>query len=170
MTGNRNDGKIPKGSQSLWQPECSTRYLLPPKELGGRVSQDLGVIFHLSIQQDTSGDIVACAYTPSTWKSKTGLVRWHWLLFQRSWVQIPATIWWLATIRNEIWHPFLECLKSATVYLHINKKQNKKQTNKQTTKKESLRQEDWHKVTGRLTQGSLELAYIVRCYLKNKKH
>jgi hypothetical protein len=41
------------------------------------------------------------------------------LLFQRSGVQIPATTWWLTTIRNEVWLPFLECLKTATVYLHI---------------------------------------------------
>jgi hypothetical protein len=41
------------------------------------------------------------------------------LLFRRSEVQIPATTWWLTTIRNEIWLPLLECLKIATVYLHI---------------------------------------------------
>jgi hypothetical protein len=41
------------------------------------------------------------------------------LLFRRSWVHIPATTWWLTTIRNEIWLPLLECLKTATVYLHI---------------------------------------------------
>jgi hypothetical protein len=37
----------------------------------------------------------------------------------RSWVQIPATTWWLTTICNEIWRPLLVCLKSATVYLWI---------------------------------------------------
>jgi hypothetical protein len=42
-----------------------------------------------------------------------------WLFFRRSRVQIPATTWWLTTIRNEIWHPLLVCLKTATVYLHI---------------------------------------------------
>jgi hypothetical protein len=41
------------------------------------------------------------------------------LLFWRSRVQIPATTWWLTTIPNEIWCPLLECLKTATVYLHI---------------------------------------------------
>jgi hypothetical protein len=41
------------------------------------------------------------------------------LLFRRSKVQIPATTWWLTTTRNEIWCPLLECLKTATVYLHI---------------------------------------------------
>jgi hypothetical protein len=41
------------------------------------------------------------------------------LLFRRSGVQIPATTWWLTTICNEIWLPLLECLKTATVYLHI---------------------------------------------------
>ena len=48
------------------------------------------------------------------------------LLFRRSSsnpskkrVQIPATTWWLTTIRNKIWLPLLECLKTATVYLHI---------------------------------------------------
>jgi hypothetical protein len=50
-----------------------------------------------------------------------GLERWlsgyeHWLLFQRSWFQILATTWWLTTIRNEIWCPLLECLKTATVF------------------------------------------------------
>jgi hypothetical protein len=29
------------------------------------------------------------------------------LLFRRSGVQIPATTWWLTTIRNEIWLPLL---------------------------------------------------------------
>jgi hypothetical protein len=51
-----------------------------------------------------------------------GLERWlsgHWLLFQRSWVQIPATTWWLTTTRNEIWSPLLVYLKTATVCLHI---------------------------------------------------
>jgi hypothetical protein len=28
-------------------------------------------------------------------------------------------IWWLTTILNKIWRPLLECLKIATVYLHI---------------------------------------------------
>jgi hypothetical protein len=42
-----------------------------------------------------------------------------WLFFQRSGVQIPATTWWLTTIRNKIWRPLLVCLKTATVYLHI---------------------------------------------------
>jgi len=41
----------------------------------------------------------------------------HCLLFQRSWVQFPANMWWLATIYNEIWCPFLVCLRTATVYL-----------------------------------------------------
>jgi hypothetical protein len=41
------------------------------------------------------------------------------LLFRRSGVQIPATTWWLTTTHNEIWLPFLECRKTATVYLHI---------------------------------------------------
>jgi hypothetical protein len=49
-----------------------------------------------------------------------------WLLFQRSGVQIPATTWWLTTICNKIWLPLLECLKTATVYLHIINKSLKK--------------------------------------------
>ena len=36
-----------------------------------------------------------------------------------SWVQIPATTWWLSTICHELWLPLLECLKTTTVYLHI---------------------------------------------------
>jgi hypothetical protein len=67
---------------------------------------------------------------PSTWK-KVFLRKWGWgwwdgsvgkstrLLFRRSRVQIPATTWWLTTICNKIWLPLLECLKTATVYLHI---------------------------------------------------
>jgi hypothetical protein len=39
-----------------------------------------------------------------------------WLFFQRSWVQFPATTWWLTTICNGIWCPLLVCLKIATVY------------------------------------------------------
>ena len=50
-----------------------------------------------------------------------------WLLFQRSWVPIPATTWWLTTICNEIWRPLLVCLKTATVYLHIINKSKKNQ-------------------------------------------
>jgi hypothetical protein len=42
-------------------------------------------------------------------------VRAHWLLFWRSWVQIPATTLGLTTICNEIWCPLLVCLKTATV-------------------------------------------------------
>jgi hypothetical protein len=41
------------------------------------------------------------------------------LLFWRSWVQIPATTWWLTTTHNEIWHPLLVRLKTTTVYLCI---------------------------------------------------
>jgi hypothetical protein len=41
------------------------------------------------------------------------------LLFRRFRVQIPATTWWLTTIHNKIWLPLLDCLKTATVYLHI---------------------------------------------------
>jgi hypothetical protein len=41
------------------------------------------------------------------------------LFFRRSRVQIPATTWWLTAICNKIWLPLLECLKTATVYLHI---------------------------------------------------
>jgi hypothetical protein len=57
-------------------------------------------------------------------KIHRGLERWlsgleHWLLFRRSWVQIPATTWWLTTIHNEVWRPLLVCLKTATVCLHI---------------------------------------------------
>jgi hypothetical protein len=48
------------------------------------------------------------------------------LLFRRSGVQIPAATWWLTTIRNKIWPPLLECLKTATVYLHIINKLKKK--------------------------------------------
>jgi hypothetical protein len=48
------------------------------------------------------------------------------LLFRRSGVQIPATTWWLTTICNKIWRPLLECLKTATVYLHIINKSKKK--------------------------------------------
>ena len=38
------------------------------------------------------------------------------LLFQRSWVQFPATTWWFTTISNGIRCPLLVCLKTATVY------------------------------------------------------
>jgi hypothetical protein len=57
------------------------------------------------------------------------------LLFRRSRVQIPATTWWLITIRNKIWRPLLECLKTATVYLHIiiNKSLKKKKKKKNWT-------------------------------------
>jgi hypothetical protein len=34
-------------------------------------------------------------------------------------IQIPATTWHLTTICNEIWCTLLECLKTATLYLHI---------------------------------------------------
>ena len=56
-------------------------------------------------------------------KNQNGLERWlrgseHWLLFQRSWVQFPATTWWLTAICNEIWCPLLVCLKTVTVYSH----------------------------------------------------
>ena len=49
------------------------------------------------------------------------LERWHsvyehWLLFQRSWVQLPVTTWWLTTICNGILFPLLVCLKTVTVY------------------------------------------------------
>jgi hypothetical protein len=40
------------------------------------------------------------------------------LLFQRSWVQFPATTWWLTTICHEIRCPLLECLKTVTLYLY----------------------------------------------------
>jgi hypothetical protein len=50
------------------------------------------------------------------------------LLFRRSGVQIPATTWWLTTICNKIWLPLLECLKTATVYLHIINKYLKKKS------------------------------------------
>jgi hypothetical protein len=43
----------------------------------------------------------------------------QWLLFQRSWVQVPATTWWLTTICKGIWCPLLVYLKIATVYSHI---------------------------------------------------
>jgi hypothetical protein len=44
-----------------------------------------------------------------------GLERWlsaqeHWLFFQRSWVQFPATTWWLTTICNGVWYPLLVCV------------------------------------------------------------
>ena len=42
-----------------------------------------------------------------------------WLLFWRSWVQIPATTWRLTTIYNGIRCPLLECLKRVTVYSYI---------------------------------------------------
>jgi hypothetical protein len=54
-----------------------------------------------------------------------GLERWlsseeHWLPFQRSWVQIPATTWWLTTICNEIWCSLLVCPKrTMVVYSYI---------------------------------------------------
>jgi hypothetical protein len=32
--------------------------------------------------------------------------------FQRSWVQFPATTWWLTTICNGLWCPLLVCLYS----------------------------------------------------------
>jgi hypothetical protein len=70
------------------------------------------------------------------------LERWlssweHWLLFQRSWVQIPANTWWLTTIRDEIWRPLLVCLKTATMYLDIiiNLFKTKNKTNKQKKNK-----------------------------------
>jgi hypothetical protein len=55
-----------------------------------------------------------------------GLERWlssweHWLLFLRSWVQIPGSTWWLTTICNEIRCPLLVCLKTATSVLTNNK-------------------------------------------------
>jgi hypothetical protein len=34
----------------------------------------------------------------------------HWLLFRRSWVQIPATTWWLTTICNKTWWALLRSL------------------------------------------------------------
>ena len=40
---------------------------------------------------------------------------------------IPSNTWWLTTICNEICFPLLECLKTATVYLHIINKSSKKQ-------------------------------------------
>jgi hypothetical protein len=54
-------------------------------------------------------------------RESSGMERWlsgqeHWVLCWRSWVQIPATIWWLTTIRNEIWRALMVCLKTATVY------------------------------------------------------
>ena len=42
----------------------------------------------------------------------------HWLLSQRSWVQFPATTWWLTTICNGIQCPHLVHLKRGTVYSH----------------------------------------------------
>ena len=78
------------------------------------------------------------------------------LLFRRSGVQIPATTWWLTTIRNEIWRPLLECLKTASVYLHIiNKylKKKKKKKNfklnaaKYVTKKKKKKKSHTHKYT-----------------------
>ena len=56
--------------------------------------------------------------------NKQELERWlsgeePWLLFQRTWVQFPATTWWLTTICNGVWCPFLVCLKTATVYSYI---------------------------------------------------
>jgi hypothetical protein len=63
------------------------------------------------------------------WKGKKGKKRVGWrdisvvkgtgCSFWRSWVQIPATKWWLPTICNEIWGPLLGCQKTVTVYLHI---------------------------------------------------
>jgi hypothetical protein len=40
----------------------------------------------------------------------------HWLLFQRSWVQLPATTWWLTAICDGIWCLLLVCLQTATMY------------------------------------------------------
>jgi len=48
------------------------------------------------------------------------------LLFQRSWVQFPATTWWLTTICKEIWCPLLMYLKTAAVYLYMSKSKKKK--------------------------------------------
>jgi hypothetical protein len=45
-------------------------------------------------------------------------IKRHWLLFQRSWVQFPATTWWLTTICSRVWCPLLVCLKTPTVYSH----------------------------------------------------
>jgi hypothetical protein len=38
------------------------------------------------------------------------------LLFQKSWLQFPATTWRLTTTCNRIQCPLLVCLKRATVY------------------------------------------------------
>ena len=46
------------------------------------------------------------------WRNDS-VVKQQWLLFQRSWVQLPATTWCL--ICNGIWCPILVCLKTATV-------------------------------------------------------
>ena len=62
------------------------------------------------------------------------------LLFQRSRVQIPATTWWLTTICDKIWRPLLECLKTATVYLHIIINKNLKKKKKEFKKK---KKEKW---------------------------
>jgi hypothetical protein len=79
-------------------------------------------------------EFLALVFIPQTWSFLAFSLTWKWeeggwwdgsvgkstwLLFRRSRVQIPATIWWLTTICNEIWLPLLVCLKTATVYLHI---------------------------------------------------
>ena len=64
------------------------------------------------------------------------MAQWVIQLFQRSWFQIPAITGWLTTIRNETWCPFLVCLKTATVYLHII-------INKSLTNKKKNRTNSW---------------------------
>jgi hypothetical protein len=61
------------------------------------------------------------SFTGSGWRDGSAGKSTHWLLFPRSWVQIPATTWWLTTIYNEIWHLFWHGwrLKTATVHLCI---------------------------------------------------
>jgi hypothetical protein len=74
--------------------------------------------------QTTLAIVKGPAKPPRSRGTSARLDRWfsdlkHWLLFQRSWVQFPATTWWLITICNGIRCPLLVCLKKATVYSHI---------------------------------------------------
>jgi hypothetical protein len=71
--------------------------------------------------KSTDCSLRGCEFKPQWLFSFWGLERWlsgdeHRLLFQRSWVQFPAPIWWLTTICNDLWCCLLVCLKTATVY------------------------------------------------------
>ena len=56
-------------------------------------------------------------YDRNVFRLERWLRSWkHWLLFQKSWVQFPATTLWLTPNHNGIWCPLLVCLNTVTVY------------------------------------------------------